>query len=142
MYFIITSRLSFFYQQTSMSNILFITREQHLHMFIHCDNCLMPGSSNRSNALKPASFTCRLYLSIHELFLSPEIKGLNARRFLSLVVSMWSFWKACIFFPQYQLNTKLHVKNIYIPFQHKCNYVASMILQINVSGGTGAARSV
>ena len=74
-----------------MADILFITQEQHLHMFIHCDNCLMPGSSNRSNALKPASFTCRFYLSIHELFLSPEIKGLNARKFLSLVVSMWSF---------------------------------------------------
>ena len=26
-----------------MADILFITREQHLHMFIHCDNRLMSG---------------------------------------------------------------------------------------------------
>ena len=77
-------------------------------------------------------------LSIYDFFLPPDIKGLNARRYLSLVVStQWLHIVSTL------LNTTLinfsqmlcH-KVINTTFWRKCNYVVTMILQISAQGGT------
>ena len=84
---------SFFNYQKSATDILFITLEKRLHMFISCVNRLMPGGSNKSYSLKPS---CKFYLHVSKHlwpFLPPGIKELNARRYFSFDVSMQSFWK-------------------------------------------------
>ena len=55
----------------------------------------MPGGNNRSYAqvnlqVLPTGF----YLSIYDLFLPPDIKGLNVRRYISLIISMWTVSEA------------------------------------------------
>ena len=96
MYSPITYSLSFVLLSYRYNGMLFITRKQRLHMFISCVNRLMLGSNNRSYALKQ---TCKFYLQVIILvpvtfFLPPDIGGLNARRYLSLLVS--AFWKTSL----------------------------------------------
>ena len=44
------------------------------------------------------------YLSIYVPFLPPDIKGLNVKRYLSLVVSTWSFSKDSLSAEIYTIN--------------------------------------
>ena len=61
---------------------------------ISCVNQLMPSGNNRSYALNLKILPTGFCLSIYALFLPPDIKGLNIRRYLSLVILNWKFSKA------------------------------------------------
>ena len=78
MYSPITSGFHLFYYLIGMTDILFISPNQILYMFISCVNCLMLRSNNRSYALKQTcKFTYRPILQ-KDLFLTQDIKGVKA----------------------------------------------------------------
>ena len=108
----------------------------------------MPAGSNRSPALnKCANFTYR-FLSIYDLFLPPDIKGLNVRRYLSLIILTQIFLKASRFstlsvrYKDSKISPECYVKIVHLTFQRKHNYVVLMILQIIVQSGTRTANIV
>ena len=132
----------FFYSQQFLSNVCGrLLTLQTLHT-ISCVNRLMPAGNNRSPVLnKPAKFTYR-FLSIYGLFLPPDIKVLNVRRYLSLIILTQTFLKASRFstlsvrYKDSKISPEYYVKIIHLTFKHKRNYAVLMILQVIVQSGT------
>lgn len=86
----------FFYWQKSMTDILFITLEQHLPMSFSSNNLLMPSGSNRSFTLKKPNFIYRFLLKNTLFFYKHKgNKHIEAEKHLNNknILSMCSSWQ-------------------------------------------------